>query len=861
MSHRSGPLKQQNKPHGKLGHQSKRKRKRVLGGRVGLKSGSDGHSKASAAQKLRDQRANFARQKRLRQREELLLKRRLGSRNGPPKVVAFLSLSAHADGDRLGLQLIDLAAATSLEGGRSQSVTLRFAEPKLRATLIRPDRSIDGALEAARVADVVLLLLDMRDGPDGALDDMSEVMLTLLKAQGLPTVVGAVLGVDPKTQTPKVALAHKTWAKRFFATEFVDAKVWDNGDLPQLVRLLSNATPKPIHWRDVRSYILTDSVSVVKSTSEASEQEAADHAPATLRVEGYVRGRPLNVNRLVHVPNIGTYRLRRILAAKELCPLPGRARAEQDMDKDEDVLAEARQESAEPLEMEAEGDPLAGEQTWPTADEYPELEDDDMDADDADDADGPKQVRRLPKGLTDAQKAWFDVDDENGHVFGDFDEDDQLGFSDEEYEEVEMGAHDTSSRDGELFVEDLATMEELRFEELQRRRRREKEERDFPDEVDTPLDHAARARFAKYRALKSFRTSPWHKHEALPPDYSRVHGFEDFRHVQKVVLEDMAHAERVQNKVLLSEQRKNRRSKTPGGLVAGMDAEDAMDDASVGTAATGLTEGTCSTLHLDDGETYIPTGTYVALEVVDVPEEAAKDAVAAANGLKGTGVPLAVSSLLPHENRLSVVHFNVQRLVADNNIGVVHSADPIKSKDELRFVCGFRSWTARPVFSEVSSGADDKQRFERFLPIGGFVSATAFGPVCYRPCPVLIFRDERDEEGYMSTQLLATGTLDAVDPDRLIIKRVLLTGYPVKVHKRSATVKYMFFNKKDVAWFKPAELFTKHGLVGHIRESLGEQGLMKCAFNERIKQHDTVCLALYKRVFPKFPASNHVQIV
>ena len=90
------------------------------------------------------------------------------------------------------------------------------------------------------------------------------------------------------------------------------------------------------------------------------------------------------------------------------------------------------------------------------------------------------------------------------------------------------------------------------------------------------------------------------------------------------------------------------------------------------------------------------------------------------------------------------------------------------------------------------------------------------------------------------------------DADRTVVKRIILTGYPVRVHKRHATVKYMFYNPEDVKWFKPAGLTTKHGLQGNIVASVGEHGTMKCLFNAPISQADTVICALYKRVYPKY---------
>ncbi|RXM33159.1 Pre-rRNA-processing protein TSR1-like [Acipenser ruthenus] len=141
------------------------------------------------------------------------------------------------------------------------------------------------------------------------------------------------------------------------------------------------------------------------------------------------------------------------------------------------------------------------------------------------------------------------------------------------------------------------------------------------------------------------------------------------------------------------------------------------------------------------------------------------------------------------------------------------NTEPIKSKEELVFQCGFRRFRASPIFSQHTSGMQD---------------------------------------------LVATGSLLKVDPDRVIVKRIVLSGHPFKILRKTAVVRYMFFNREDVLWFKPVELRTKWGRRGHIKEALGTHGHMKCVFDNQLPSQDTILMHLYKRVYPHWTFDPHV---
>jgi len=230
-----------------------------------------------------------------------------------------------------------------------------------------------------------------------------------------------------------------------------------------------------------------------------------------------------------------------------------------------------------------------------------------------------------------------------------------------------------------------------------------------------------------------------------------------------------------------------------------------------------------------------------------IPEEHAASATMNAIRESLSGMTSIVASTMAiNESKVTVVHCRVQRLpeMVDREI---------KSKDTMIVQCGFRRIEVRPIFSDIpkyssSTGTCPIQRMHRRLPqdTQSSILMSFYAPAIFGSNPVLVF-DPKDNG------LLMWGSVGGCAPNKpVIVKRITLTGYPFRVHQTRAVCRFMFFNPQDIDWFKPVELSTKKGLRGHILESLGTHGYMKCRFNGQLTSDDIICMHMYKRVYPKW---------
>lgn len=718
--------------------------------------------------------------------------------HGAPRVVVVVPLCEDLD-SLAAVQKLYQDAETDAVLPSLGPLKVRVDRFKQNIIFVPVRRDLFIALDACRAADFVIFLLS----PAQEVDTTGNLILRTVESQGISNVLVMVQDLDklqPAKRRPQAVASLKTYISQFFPAIEKVYSLDSDQQCANVIRSLCTITPKGVNWREDRSWMLVED-------AEWPVQEDSSNTNGEVILTGVVRSRGMKANRLVQVGDWGNFQIDKITDAK--IQLVKRT-------KGDDMTIDVDKGNNEVLEIpDGEQDDLAGFAPYDAAmedisdkplSEVPTerrgvlLDDHHYFSDDETNIpDGPKY---LPRGTSKYQSAWFlddmldsdsdidDIVDEEGDIAMDTPALPQDGTEGLNQLDLREPTEATPSEypQSEMFLDPSPDEEAAQLQAYRSGKRDEaKEDIEFPDEIELHPNVLARERLAKYRGLKSLNTSHWETNE------DKVYEPEDWNRLLHV-----------------PEYKKSKSQVTREALVGG-----------------------------------VQPGTRVHVHLRNVPFSLQKSF--------DPKKPLAVFTLLRHEQKNAVLNFNI---TLNSNY-----PNPIKSKDELLLQCGSRRMVINPLFSQTGNTPNNVHKFQRYLHPGQTAMATFVAPLTWGPVPALFFKQSASpqedkmalDQTFSSPDLefIGTGTSQPPDRSRVIAKRVILTGHPFKIHKKLVTVRYMFFNKGDVDWFKALQLWTKRGRSGYIKESLGTHGYFKATFDGRINPQDSVGVSLYKRVFPR----------
>ena len=713
-------------------------------------------------------------------------------KEGAPRHVAIVPLHPTVDTNDVVEKLnrsVDIEEASG-QGGFTRVHVERFRRNLL---YMQSTTHLLHALDVCRLADWVILVLPANEALGGREDEF----LRTIEGQGITNVVVIVQGLEASIPAAK-RTKHVAQLKADLSIYFPSLEkisVLDNtADCSNLVRSLCTATTKGIRWRDERSWMLVEDV--------VWDETANGFTTSHVNVTGIVRGKNMNPDRILHVPGWGDFQVGKI---SEVPAQKHKRKA------DEMVMEEAPREwlptedKDDLLELAPETDMTDTTSTMATSEHKGVLLDDHHYFSD-DTSHIPPAPKKLPKGTSSYQAAWYleDVSDSDSDILDEEDDGGDLAMANAAEPGPEDGmvtnAADAMTEGGpteyaesEMHIDADPEEEQRALEEYRANRKEEAtDDLEFPDEIELSPNVLARERLAKYRGLKDLRRSEWNTVEDTPfepLEYKRLLQIVDYKKSKNAVVKE--------------------------------------------TLAGG-----------------VPIGTRVVIQLLSVP-----------TSLKTSPPPVSLFSLLRHEHKHTVVNLNL----------TLHSSatQPLRSKEELVVQIGPRRLAINPVYSAGGVTPNDVHKFDRFLHPGRTATATFVGPMTWGSVPVLVFKPhvqaidddapelvdamatDKSTESPANLSLIGNATTIPPSNSRIIAKRVILTGHPYKIHKKLVTVRYMFFNTEDVAWFKALPLWTKRGRQGFIKESLGTHGYFKATFDGKINPMDAVGVSLYKRVWPR----------
>ncbi|KAI6218038.1 Bms1-type G domain-containing protein [Aphelenchoides fujianensis] len=187
---------------------------------------------------------------------------------------------------------------------------------KRRVTILEVPNEINAMIDAAKVADLALLLINASRG-----FEMEHFeFINICELHGMPKFMAK----KEKLKEQKKLLKHRLWkevyqgAKLFFLTG-IRHDHYLHVEVKNLARFISVMKFRPMAWRDAHPFVVCDRVEDITDPLIAREQPNVDR---NVCLYGWVRGSNLKNRSAVHIPGFGDTRLTAVSALPDPCPFP-----------------------------------------------------------------------------------------------------------------------------------------------------------------------------------------------------------------------------------------------------------------------------------------------------------------------------------------------------------------------------------------------------------------------------------------------------------------------------------------------------------------------------------------------------------
>jgi ribosome biogenesis protein BMS1 len=202
--------------------------------------------------------------------------------------------------------------------------------------------------------------------------------------------------------------------------------------------------------------------------------------------------------------------------------------------------------------------------------------------------------------------------------------------------------------------------------------------------------------------------------------------------------------------------------------------------------------------------------------------------------------PVLIGGLSATEDRFGFVQVRIKRHRWHKKI--------LKTNDPLIFSLGWRRFQTLPLYSISDNRI--RNRMLKYTPEHMHCFATFYGPLIAPSTPFSAYTSFSSKTpGF---RIAATGTVLDVEEAPEIVKKLKLTGTPVKIFKNTAFIRDMFTSALEIARFEGASIKTVSGIRGQIKKPLAKpEGQFRATFEDKILMSDIVFLRAWYPVKPK----------